>query len=480
MKSYLFTSTVSILVIFLIVQIETTLAQLHNVVVVNNGKVTTHQQQQQLGRRLLRNSNKKQKQLSNANSNAARAEEEEDDHWFVRREMTSGSMSMDINDNNVIIEESPPTTPTNDDDDDTTVMDKDEGTEKGLSFEAEGSESINSGSSSSDVLCKSIIAVGSWRFPPTEQQQQQLNQATITTNDSINNNEQQIEIPFNNNNSNNNLIQQTTNEEFVCELTSDKTVPLTGTVDQLVELRNMLNNGTFISAQSTIMVAAVKEDVDTAGGSKDDGESDGIENIEKENDELEVVTLPPGSITLINNNNDNNPNDNNNIQNNKRRRLNNNNSSSPKKVLIVRITDASNKSPTENAAYISNKFFGTNGDLITMKSGFDNCSFGKFTITNDYNNIVDVSLLSAPGVLDVTIDKSLTSSTQSQIREAALTAIKSKLGIASWNRLNDIFDHVVLIVKECYGDGCDWAAYAYVNHWLSVFQQDNYKYAAGT
>ena len=87
-----------------------------------------------------------------------------------------------------------------------------------------------------------------------------------------------------------------------------------------------------------------------------------------------------------------------------------------------------------------------------MKSGFKSCSYGRFTITNDYNNIVDVSLLSAPGVLDVTIDKSLTSSTQSQIREVSLSAIKSKLGIASWNRLNDIFDHVVLIVKECYGD----------------------------
>ena len=55
-------------------------------------------------------------------------------------------------------------------------------------------------------------------------------------------------------------------------------------------------------------------------------------------------------------------------------------------------------------------------------------------------------------------------------------AVEQKLGLS----LPGPFDHVVLVVEECYrvGTDCAFAAYAYVNHWLSLFKGDNFKYPA--
>ena len=43
-----------------------------------------------------------------------------------------------------------------------------------------------------------------------------------------------------------------------------------------------------------------------------------------------------------------------------------------------------------------------------------------------------------------------------------------------------IFDHVTFILAECFeiDTGCEFVAYAYGNHWLSVFMGDNFKYPA--
>ena len=100
---------------------------------------------------------------------------------------------------------------------------------------------------------------------------------------------------------------------------------------------------------------------------------------------------------------------------------------------------------------------------MTMKSGFDACSFGKFTITNDYQGRVDTTHLSADGVLDININIRLPESSQATLLEASLRAVQEKLGVG----LPGPFDHVVLVVENCYrvGTDCAFAAYAYVNHW---------------
>ena len=147
-----------------------------------------------------------------------------------------------------------------------------------------------------------------------------------------------------------------------------------------------------------------------------------------------------------------------------------------KKVLVVRVTDKEGKAPAEDASFLSDKFFGTNGDTMTMTSQFDACSFGEFLVTTDYGNAAIEAKMAAPGVLEIDINIKLKDATQAQVRSACLNAIKNKLGVnMPWQ-----FDHVVLVVEDCYPNGtsCGFAAYAYVNHWLSLFIEDNYIFPA--
>ena len=81
-------------------------------------------------------------------------------------------------------------------------------------------------------------------------------------------------------------------------------------------------------------------------------------------------------------------------------------------------------------------------------------------------------------MLDVTINGALDALTQSQMRGEVISAASSKLGV----ELSETFDHVLIVIEKCYrsgGESCSWAAYAYVNHWLSVYQQQNYKFPGG-
>ena len=74
-----------------------------------------------------------------------------------------------------------------------------------------------------------------------------------------------------------------------------------------------------------------------------------------------------------------------------------------KKVLVVRVTDKEGKQPAEDASFLSDKFFGTFGDTMTMTSQFDACSFGKFLVTNDYGNAAIEAEMTAPGVLEIVL-----------------------------------------------------------------------------
>ena len=125
----------------------------------------------------------------------------------------------------------------------------------------------------------------------------------------------------------------------------------------------------------------------------------------------------------------------------------------------------------DTPAIISDKIFGTSCDSLNAKSQFAACSLHKLQITNDYS--VDISEHeSAKGVIDVTIEKPLVGNNRGVIRSAVNTAFQNKLNIGG---LPGPFQHVMVVVEGCYTD-CGWAAYAYVNSWLSVYQADNYKY----
>jgi len=150
-----------------------------------------------------------------------------------------------------------------------------------------------------------------------------------------------------------------------------------------------------------------------------------------------------------------------------------------KPVLIVRVTDVNGKAVPQTAEQISDKFFGTQGDLENMKSQFGSCSFGELDITyNDYGDTTNaiVSKLAAPGVLEVSIGISLNNN-QGTITNVIGRAVETKLGKSNlpnprsgnYLGLPGPSAHVLYVVENCYQE-CRWAAYAYVNSWLSVYQ----------
>ena len=176
-----------------------------------------------------------------------------------------------------------------------------------------------------------------------------------------------------------------------------------GTPEQIRQLRILLNAGELISSESTVEVARTSFVSVSQHAYLDE----------------EVATLPEGPLRVFDgdenrrrmrlNSNANNNNNNNSHRNGK------NMYEGTKKLLVVRVTDATGKSVPERADYVSDKIFGTYNDKITPKSGFDACSFGKFSITNEYDNPNIQRKLSAPGVLDVTIDVRLDETTQNAI-----------------------------------------------------------------
>ena len=118
--------------------------------------------------------------------------------------------------------------------------------------------------------------------------------------------------------------------------------------------------------------------------------------------------------------------------------------------------------------------FGTGVDPINLKSGLEECSFNQI-------NVLPKALTSggepddthevATGVIEVTIDISLTNQSRSAIRNAVTTKVQNLLGYG----LPGPYDYVLYSLENCYGSDCGWAAYAYVNSWNSVYQSVYYK-----
>ena len=111
--------------------------------------------------------------------------------------------------------------------------------------------------------------------------------------------------------------------------------------------------------------------------------------------------------------------------------------------------------------------FGTGIDQNNLKSGLEKCSWNQLNVVvgnNDENEV-------AQGVIEVNIGISLVGSSRSDVRNAALAAAQTKLGYT----LPGPYNYVLFSLESCYGTDCGWAAYAYINHWNSVYQNYYYK-----
>ena len=91
-----------------------------------------------------------------------------------------------------------------------------------------------------------------------------------------------------------------TDEEFVCELYNGHTLPINATEEQLVELRSLLNKGRLVSAVSSVEVEFETIADGSSEGVVGGGTIDGIEEDDMALLSEVTVTLPEGSVRLIN------------------------------------------------------------------------------------------------------------------------------------------------------------------------------------
>ena len=151
-----------------------------------------------------------------------------------------------------------------------------------------------------------------------------------------------------------------------------------------------------------------------------------------------------------------------------------------KPMLAVKVIDVNGLARYENASVISDDIFGTYGDPVNLRSQLNDCSMGKLNVTagDDGRDIipsdptsgkVDQNLYDAPGVVVVNINVDITDP-EADVRNAVTDAVQEKLGFT----LPGPYEQVLYVLEGCYGS-CGWAAYAYIDSWLSVYQSEYYK-----
>lgn len=235
-------------------------------------------------------------------------------------------------------------------------------------------------------------------------------------------------------------------ESFVCEQEDGTAYRVRGTEAQIQSLRVALNEGDFVSSEMTIPGMTVVSGVGALGSP-----SPGPEALLPAGTDFSFVTSgrrrkrlfppklardSPGDIELDGGG---------------RRNL--ATYSGVKEILVVRVVDSAGRSP-DTSDVISDNVFGTNGDENNLKTQMEGCAFGALEIrpTSNCGNVE----CDAPGVLEVTIGRSLTSGNRGVIRNAASDAVRAKTG----RSLPGPWDHVMYVVEGCYDDNCSWAAYA--------------------
>ncbi|KAL3771833.1 hypothetical protein ACHAWU_004392 [Discostella pseudostelligera] len=262
---------------------------------------------------------------------------------------------------------------------------------------------------------------------------------------------------------------------FVCELLNGDVAPITATPEQVTEMRNALNNGTLVSAVSTIIVEEVVVSTEEGGMESfaaavndEQGDEELMLMVQEQMESLgggniQSVTLPPGSIRVRTD-----------VDKQLARRSLANYSPGNVPVLAVRVTDVNGLAPRD-AKYISDKIFGTYGDKVTVKSQMAACSYGAINIVNDYGNDNEwiLSKLSAPGVIDVTVDVSINPFPPNgeTLYNAYRAALRTKLGFGPNQWLPGPFAHIMFIIEKLYGGGT-WAANGGVNTWNSHYNGD--------
>lgn len=106
-------------------------------------------------------------------------------------------------------------------------------------------------------------------------------------------------------------------------------------------------------------------------------------------------------------------------------------------------------------------FFGTSGDTVNLKERYERCSYNRLRFV-PWSGTTTSGFEITNGVATVTINMNVIEGDKTTIHNAVTSAATELLG-----DLPSQFDYVAMSVPP--GSAGGWLAYAYVNHWLSVF-----------
>jgi hypothetical protein len=131
-----------------------------------------------------------------------------------------------------------------------------------------------------------------------------------------------------------------------------------------------------------------------------------------------------------------------------------------RKVLVVR-AETSGGDTIGSKEDLADRIFGIHGNSINMRSQYLGCSHGKLDFV-PFEGSTESGYYVTDGVIEVEIDKDYRGFSRYDAEDALEAAAADIVG-----DLDSQFDNVILCVPP--GTSGGWIAYAYVNSWLSVF-----------
>lgn len=142
-----------------------------------------------------------------------------------------------------------------------------------------------------------------------------------------------------------------------------------------------------------------------------------------------------------------------------------------KSFLALRVEAAFDVSTTSSESEISDSWFGTNGDPMNFKSQMEACSYNQFLVDPAAGAATSGTNVS-DGVYTVNITNTVSGVDNSVIVNAAITAGNNALG-----NMASQYEHVMVCVPP--GTNGGWIAYAYINWYLSVYNDQWCTYPSG-
>jgi hypothetical protein len=128
-------------------------------------------------------------------------------------------------------------------------------------------------------------------------------------------------------------------------------------------------------------------------------------------------------------------------------------------VIVIRIV-AVDAGTTATEAQLSDDIFGTNGDGLNLKTGYNKCSYGQL----QFEPLSSNPRIGADGVYTVHLRNTyVAGATSGKVYNAALAQATTDLGKSP----HLLADHVMFCIPP--GTSGGWIAYSAPDHWMSVY-----------